>query len=349
MPFFRRQSWRYLVSVSKPFLVSSSRWKAAAALAGIVTLLVVMNALNVANSYVGRNFITAIADRNRPEYVRFAVLYVGVFAASTFVGVMQQFVQDRLALSWREWLTRSMMHHYLAGRTFEHIQAKAEIDNPDQRISQDVRTFTSTLLSFIVMLTNSVLTTAAFAGILWSITPILLGTAVLYAAIGSLLTIGLGRDLVRLNHLQLKKEADMRYALIHAREHSRSHEVPPSESRRVYAQLRRVVHNTRAIITVSRNVGFFTSGYNYLVPVLPMMLVAPRYFSGQIEFGVVTQSAMAFAQVLGAFSLIVVQFQSISAFAAVVRRLGTLWDEMNRGVPGSLGEGRRLARSGARM
>jgi putative ATP-binding cassette transporter len=141
----------------------------------------------------------------------------------------------------------------------------------------------------------------------------------------------------------------MRYALIHAREHSRSHEVPPAEARRAYAQLRRVVHNTRAIITVSRNVGFFTSGYNYLVPVLPIILVAPRYFAGEIEFGVVTQSAMAFAQVLGAFSLIVVQFQSISAFTAVVRRLGSLWDEMNRGSGGDLDDGPSLAGSGARL
>jgi putative ATP-binding cassette transporter len=76
-------------------------------------------------------------------------------------------------------------------------------------------------------------------------------------------------------------------------------------------------------------VAFFTSGYNYLVPILPILIVAPLYLRGKIELGVVTQSAMAFAQLLGAFSLIVAQFQSISAFAAVVRRLGALWEEMD--------------------
>jgi vitamin B12/bleomycin/antimicrobial peptide transport system ATP-binding/permease protein len=79
-------------------------------------------------------------------------------------------------------------------------------------------------------------------------------------------------------------------------------------------------------------VGFFTSGYNYLVPILPIFVVAPRYLHGQIEFGVVTQSAMAFAQLLGAFSLVVAQFQSLSAFAAVVVRLGTLWEEIGAGA-----------------
>ncbi|HEY3819138.1 MAG TPA: SbmA/BacA-like family transporter [Polyangiaceae bacterium] len=348
MALFEPQAWSHIVAIGKPFLVSPMRWKVTGALTAIVTLLLMLNGLNVANSYVGRNFITSIADRNRPQYVHFAILYLCVFAASTLVTVMQQYVQDRLALSWRQWLTRRLMHHYLTGRTFEHVRAKAEIDNPDQRISQDVHTFTTTLLSFMVMLFNAFITTVAFAGILWSITPVLLATAVLYAAFGSVLTIRLGYRLVGLNHLQLKKEADMRYALIHAREHARSHEVPEGEQRRVYAELRRVVQNTKSIIGVTRNVGFFTSGYNYLVPVLPILLVAPRYFAGQIEFGVVTQSAMAFAQVLGAFSLIVVQFQSISSFAAVIRRLGELWDEMNRGSAGALGNGRKLARSGAR-
>jgi putative ATP-binding cassette transporter len=82
------------------------------------------------------------------------------------------------------------------------------------------------------------------------------------------------------------------------------------------------------MIGVTRNVGFFTSGYNYLVPILPLFIVAPLYLRGTIEFGVVTQSAMAFAQLLGALSLIVAQFQTISNFAAVLRRLGTLWEEI---------------------
>jgi putative ATP-binding cassette transporter len=95
------------------------------------------------------------------------------------------------------------------------------------------------------------------------------------------------------------------------------------------------------MIGVTRNVSFFTSGYNYLVPILPIILVAPRFLAGEIEFGVVTQSAMAFSQVLGAFSLIVVEFQVSSSFAAVVGRVGALWDEMKVGA--SLDE--KLARS----
>jgi putative ATP-binding cassette transporter len=315
-------AWSHAVAMSKPFFASPMRWRAAAALGVMVALLLALNALNVANSYVGRGFITAISQRNRERYLTFAVLYLGVFAASVLAGVLSQFFQDRLALLWREWLTGQFINRYLSGNTFERISAKREIDNPDQRITEDVRTFTTTLLSFVVMIVNSTLTTIAFSGVLWSITPFLLLTAILYAALGSLLTVLLGHRLVHLDNLQLKKEADLRYGLIHAREHvdPLNRRAERKEGRRVHGRLRRVIHNSRAIIGVTRNVGFFTSGYNYLVQILPILIVAPRYLRGEIEFGVVTQSAMAFAQLLGAISLIVVQFQSISAFAAVTRR-----------------------------
>jgi putative ATP-binding cassette transporter len=319
-----RHAWLRVFAVGKGFFLSPLRWRAAGALTAILALLLTLNALNVANSYVGRNFMTAIAQRDGAQYFRFAVLYIGVFAASTVTGVSQQFVQDRLALSWRDWLTRHLIDRYLSAHTFARIRARTDIDNPDQRIAEDVRTFTGTLMSFVVMIANSTLTTVAFAGVLWSITPLLLVTAVLYAALGSVVTVLLGHRLVSLDNHQFKKEADLRYGLIHVREHGDAR-----EGRRILARLRRVVHNSRAIIGVTRNVGFFTSGYNYLVQILPILIVAPRYLRGTIEFGVVTQSAMAFAQLLGAFSLILVQFQSISAFAAVARRLGSLLEAMD--------------------
>jgi putative ATP-binding cassette transporter len=327
-----------LVTVGTPFFVSRMRWRAAGALGGIVALLLTLNALNVANSYVGRNFMTAISERNAERYLKFTLLYFAVFAASTVVGVVCQFVQDRLALLWRDWLTGHLIDRYLSGQMFDWINTKSAIDNPDQRIAEDVRTFTSTLLSFVVMMVNAVLTTLAFAGVLWSIAPTLLLTAILYATLGSLVTMALGYRLVSLNNLQLKKEAYLRHGLIHLREH-----LEPLDTRgqpsglRVRYLLRRVIRNSRAMIGVNRNLGFFTSGYNYLVPIIPIVIVAPRYLQGHIELGMVTQSAMAFAQLLGAFSLIVAQFSSISSFAAVVRRLGSLWEEMESAGGGDPG------------
>ena len=90
------------------------------------------------------------------------------------------------------------------------------------------------------------------------------------------------------------------------------------------ARLADVVANNRTIIAVTRNLGFFTNGYNYLIQLIPLLIVAPMYMRGEVEFGVVTQSAMAFSAVLGGFSLIVTQFETLSTFAAVTERLNTI-------------------------
>lgn len=99
---------------------------------------------------------------------------------------------------------------------------------------------------------------------------------------------------------------------------------------RLLGHLDAVVANFQRIIAVNRNLGFFTTGYNYLIQIIPALIVAPLFIRGQAEFGVITQSAIAFGQLIGAFSLIVTQFQSISSFAAVVARLGALAEAIER-------------------
>jgi putative ATP-binding cassette transporter len=148
-----------------------------------------------------------------------------------------------------------------------------------------------------------------------------------YAALGTWMTIWLGRPLVALNYRQSDREADFRAGLIHVRENAESAALLHREGRlraRLLRQIDGLVENFRRIISVNRNLGFFTTGYNYLIQILPTLIIAPRFIRGEIEFGVITQSAMAFAQLLGAFSLIVNQFGSISSFAAVIARLGAL-------------------------
>ena len=329
MSSINRRAWSHLLTISKPLFASEKRWRAFGGLTLILTLLLSLNALNVVNSYVGRGFMTAISDREVYRYYLYALFYAAVFAASTVVAVFYQFAQDRLALLWREWLTQHLTDRYLGDLAYYRLNRREDIDNPDQRISEDVRSFTSTLLSFVLMLLNSTMTTIAFAGILWSITPWLLLAAVLYAVFGSFGTILLGGRLVRYDNLQLKKEADLRFGLVHIREHIEAIALlhgEPRENDQIRSRLQKVVDNLKRVIAINRNVGFFTSGFNYLTPILPVLIVAPLYLRGEIEFGVVTQAAMAFAQLLGALSIIVVQFQNISAFAAVVNRLGSLWD-----------------------
>ena len=317
----------------KDFARSEFGWRAMFMFGALVALLLGINGASVLNSYVGRDFMTAIAERNNGEFVRQAMLYLGVFALSTIVAVVSRFTEERLGLLWREFLTRRVIGVYLDQGTYYRLEATQELANPDQRISEDVRAFTTTTLSFVLLLLNSSFTLLAFSGVLWSISPLLFGVAVVYAAFGSFVTIILGRPLIKLNHDQLDKEADFRSQLVYVRENAESILVAHREDRmkaRLLDRLNAFVSNFRAITSVNRNVGFFTTGYNWVIQIIPALIIAPAYIEGKIEFGVITQSAMAFSTIVAAFSLIISQVQSISTFAAVVARLNSMVDAVER-------------------
>lgn len=314
---------RILGSV-RDFAGSEVGWKAKVLFASLLLLMLAINGLNVLNSYVGRDFMTAIENRYMGEFIWYAVLYLGVFAATTVTAVIYRFCEERLGLLWREWLTRRLVNAYLDERIYYRLDESQEVANPDQRIAEDVKAFTVTTLSFTLMLLNSSFTVLAFSGVMWSISPLLFGVAVVYAVAGSYFTVRLGRHLVQLNYDQLDREADFRAGLIHVHENAESIALLHRERRiqsRLLRQLGALTANFRRLIAVNRNLGFFTTWYNYLIPVIPALVVAPLFIDGKVEFGVITQSAMAFTYLLGAFSLIVTQFQSISAYTAVIARL----------------------------
>jgi putative ATP-binding cassette transporter len=299
-------------------------------IAALLGLLVAVNALNVLNSYVGRDFMTAIEERSMARFVAKALLYVGVFAASTAVAVVYQFAEQRLGLLWRDWLTKQLVRRYLENDGYYWLREKG-VQNPDERIADDVRNYTTTTISLALVLLNSGFTIIAFAGVMWSISPLLFGTAVAYAAVGSALTVLFGRPLIWLNYDQADREAALRADLVHLRANAESVAVLRREGR-IGARLRHrvdeVIANSKRIITVNRNLGFFTTGYNYLIQIIPALIIAPMFIHGQVEFGVITQSSMAFAQLLGAFSLVVTQFQQISGYAVVLARLSALREGM---------------------
>ncbi len=326
-----RLTWSRFGRAVKDFANCEVGWQARGLFALLIALLVVFNALNVVNSYVGRDFMTAIADRDSARFTRQAIAYLGVFGASTLVGAFYSFSEQRLGLLWREWLTRQLLGAYLARRAYYRLSAAGLLTSPDERIAEDVKSFTATTLSFVLMLSNATVTMVAFSGVLWSISRTLFGVAVLYAACGSVLTVLFGRPLVWLNYNQLDKEADFRANLVHVQQNAESIALLHRE-RGLGARLRRrlddLTANMRRLIAVNRNLAFFTNGYNYLIQIIPVLVVAPLFIRGEVEFGVITQSTMAFSVLLGALSLVVTQFQSISAFTAVIARLGSLVDAM---------------------
>ena len=329
-----RQTWNRFIRMIRHFADSGATGRKAKWLFALLILfMLAINGLNVVNSYIGRYFMTAIENRNQAEFIRQALFYLGVFAASTVVAVIYRYFEERLGLLWREWATRRALTDYANHRVYYGLKQQGEIGNPDQRIADDIRTFTVTTLSFLLMMLNGSFTVIAFSGVLWSISPELFVVSVCYAATGSYLTIRFGRSLIRLNYDQLDKEANFRSSLIYLRSNAESVALSRREGHLLRLGLKNLddlVQNFLRIITINRNVNFFTTGYNWLIQIIPALIVAPLFIRGKVEFGVITQSAIAFTQLLGAFSLIVTQFQSISSYTAVLARLSSLSEAINK-------------------
>lgn len=343
------QTWSHFVAAIRNLLASEVRGKAIFLCVSLLLIFLAINGLNVINSYVGRDFMTAIESKDRAGFRWYALLYVLVFGASTVTAVLASYTQDILGLVWRDWLTRRVVNIYLGDRSYVRLQTPGGLQNPDQRISEDIRTFVQMTLSVSLMLLNGTITVIAFSGVLWSISRTLFVVGFVYAAVGSVVTILLGRTLVPLNYAQADREADFRAQLIHVRENAESIALQHREPRllkRLIGQVGALIANQRRIIDVTRNVGFFTTGYNYMIQIIPALIVAPMFMRDQVPFGAVTQAAMAFSTLLGAFSLVVTQFQTISSYAAVMARLNVLIDAL---TPRANGNGVTVVEDGERV
>lgn len=320
-----RRFWRVLRLVGQ----SNIRWVFLLLVIALVLFALVLNSLNVLNSDVNKRFMDALEVRNAAEFARQAWIYALVFGLSTVVAVVYKYTERRLGLLWRNWLTGYLIRSYLDGRSYLRVGQRFDIDNPDQRITQDVQNFTTTSLSFALILLNASLSLYSFSQVLWAKTPFLFFAAVGYAAVGTLGTAVLARRLVGLNASQFAREADLRYELIVVREYSDQLALQQDELReepRLRERLKAVVDNFRRIIAVTRNTAFFTSFYDYLKPIVPVLVVAPFYFNNKVSFGDVTQSAVAFTFVCNSFSVFISEFREISEFAAVVARVCALWE-----------------------
>lgn len=318
--------------ISRAFFASERRHKARGFLIALLTLALAVGGVQVLMSYAGRDFMTAIIQKKPAAYWMALGWYLATFAIAVPIGVFYRWVEERLALLWREWMAQHLVKRYFNNRAYFRLRGSESVDNPDQRISEDVRNFTTSSLSFLLIALNSLVTLVAFIGVLWMISGTLVVMLVAYAVAGTAISIMIGRKLVRLHYHQYEKEANFRYGLVRVRDNAESIAFYRGEKREhldLFNRLASAVGNMRLIIIRNRRLGFFTNSYNYLALVLPVLVVAPMFMRGQVEFGVVTQAAGAFAQVLAAVSLIITQFGGLSTYLASIQRLGSLWDQLD--------------------
>ncbi|MBD1824693.1 ABC transporter ATP-binding protein/permease [Cyanobacteria bacterium FACHB-DQ100] len=318
-----RQFW----TIAKPYWQGNEKWQARGLLLSVVLFLLAYTGLSVILNNKRGVLISALSARDESRFWQTVFVFIAVLVIYAPLLAGYRYLRDRLSLQWRRWLTTRFVDSYFNDRAYYELTAKPEIDNPDQRIAEDVRSFTQESLAFLLVLVESVLSVIAFSGVLWGISKPLVIFLVLYALAGTLVTtVVFGKPLVRLNFEQLKKEADFRFSLVRIRENAEAiafYRGEEQESNQVKARFLEVFENVKRLLIWELNLNVLTNAYEFIPFILPALVVAPAIFAGEMEVGKVTEAQGAFVRVFFSLNVVVARFQALTTFGAGINRLSS--------------------------
>ncbi|MDA8125940.1 MAG: ABC transporter ATP-binding protein/permease [Deltaproteobacteria bacterium] len=349
MKKFDRAFFRGFWALITPYWTSDQRAAAWGLLAVVVGLNLGIVYISVLFNRWMNGFYNAIQNLDKAGFIKALYDFTWIAAAFIAVAVYMLYLNQLLQIRWRTWLTERYLNEWLARQTYYRIQIfEQTTDNPDQRISEDINALVNLTLNLGLGLLRAVVTLGSFIFILWGISgPLTIplnGTqivipgymvwaALLYAIVGTWLTMRVGGPLIMLNFNQQRLEADFRYSLVRLRENSESVAIYGGESREKAGFRERfmaVVANFRQIMLRQKRLTWLTSGYNQLSVIFPLLVASPRFFAGQIQLGGLMQISNAFGEVHRSLSFIVDSFVGIAEWKAVVERLLGFTETMDR-------------------
>jgi putative ATP-binding cassette transporter len=315
-------------TIAKSYWSGDEKWQARGLLLGVVLFLLAYTGLSVVLNNKRGVLISALSARDEPRFWQTVIIFIAVLVLYAPLLAGYTYLRDRLSLQWRKWLTHRFVDNYFRDRAYYNLHiSETEIDNPDQRIAEDVRSFTQESLTFLLRLVESVLSTIAFSSVLWGISKPLVFFLVLYALIGTLVTSAVfGKPLVRLNFEQLKKEANLRFSLVRIRENAEAiafYRGEEQESNQVKHRFLDVFENVKRLLVWELNLNVLTNAYEFIPFVLPALVVAPAIFAGEMEVGKVSEAQGAFVRVFFSLNVVVARFQQLTTFGAGINRLYT--------------------------
>jgi putative ATP-binding cassette transporter len=299
--------------------------------------MVIVNIMNVVIANVSQLFTTALNTKDELAYWKWLYCYAMIFVVAIPIVGTNRWVRSVLGAHWRRFVTFDLSERYLssATRAYYYITGKEQVDNPDERIHEDVRNFCDAALALLLTVIGALITLIAFSGELWGMNQQLTFVVIGYSLVGTAITWWLGRKLASLNGLQLRYEANFRFSLTRTRENTESIAFYGGEAKELdqaKGRFSKVFSNYMRLIGTQRNLGFFTTGFDYVVIILPSLFLAPLYFKGQIDVGAITKATFAFRMVLGSLEVIISEFTSIAKFAANVDRIGSFVEAVQKPV-----------------
>jgi len=315
-------------TIAKSYWSGDEKWQARGLLLGVVLFLLAYTGLSVVLNNKRGVLISSLSAQDEPRFWQTVIIFIAVLVIYAPLLAGYTYLRDRLSLQWRKWLTHRFVDNYFRDRAYYNLHISvSEIDNPDQRIAEDVRSFTQESLTFLLVLVESVLSVIAFSSVLWGISKPLVLFLVLYALIGTLVTtVVFGKPLVKLNFEQLKKEANLRFSLVRIRENAEAiafYRGEEQESNQVKHRFLDVFENVKRLLVWELNLNMLTNAYEFIPFVLPALVVAPAIFAGEMEVGKVSEAQGAFVRVFFSLNLVVARFQQLTTFGAGINRLYT--------------------------
>ena len=321
-------AWKRFVNVAKPYWLGDQKKVAWTLLALLIVLMLAETQFAVMLNTQSGELTSALAGKDADRFWTSVRACLGILAFAVPIYAFYYYMRDAFANQWRRWLTGRFLDGYLHDRKYYELGSGGEIDNPDQRISEDINTFTGRSIHFLLIFIGSIMQLVAFSAVLWSISHLLVAVLAVYALVGTVIALYVfGAPLIQLNFLQLRREADFRFGLMRLRENAESiafYRGEAQERAQIDSKFGKVFTNFARLIKKQRSLNLFQRGFNQLTLVLPSVILADSVLSGQMEVGRAVQAAGAFAVVLGSVALIVDNFESLSRFVAGIDRLQAL-------------------------
>lgn len=328
--------WRIAV----PYFRSEDKWAGRGLLAAVIAIELALVAIDVLVNQWQNRFYSSLQASDWDTFVREIWIFIALAFTAIALAVYKLYLNQWLQIRWRQWLTKHYLGEWLDGSTHYRMQLKGDAaDNPDQRITDDVKNFVEQTLVIGLGLLSSVVTLFSFVIILWGLSnaaPLhlfgadimipgyLCWIALIYAIFGTALTHWIGTPLVNLNFEQQRYEADFRFNLVRVRENSEQIALlkgERAERSRLLDRFGFVIGNWYAIMGRTKRLTAFTASYQQAAVIFPYVLVAPAFFAKKIQLGDMMQTASAFSSVQGALSFFVVAYRSLAEWRAIVARL----------------------------
>ena len=304
------------------------RWLPWLFLGVVILMLLCVNGVNAGITFIARDLTNALISRDGEASYRNLWVYGTCFAVALPIRSLQFYFTQKLGLFWREWLSLSLVDDYLQDRAYYVLnpndEAATNVDNPDQRISEDVKDFTAQALQFAINIFDSILTFSLNILILYSVSESLTFALLVYASAVSILMILAGRKLVRLNNFQLRYEADFRYGLVRIRDNAESiafYSGEQQESKEVTRRLATVVENFNLLIVWEVLLRVLQRSSIYASNFIPYLILAAPILAGEMDYGGFAQANVAYNLVENSLFFIVYNIEALARFSASVNRL----------------------------